>query len=211
MKKCVFLLIFLVNLSVFAQTDFQPTGSFKVEIALPNNATNIAFRDQLQGLVALTPSYQHTFGSTFSVGAGLRYSYFNVNQFKNNVGLSGGMHIAGVFGKIGQEKFYGNFGLDYGVRAGYALNISTTNKLREAGRSPHIFDGGFVEPTIGLALMADERSSFRLALSYAFHGFTLKPGHLGLDDFSGYPDDKLDRFTSFFCIGFGYSYYFGIN
>ena len=209
MKKCLlFVSIVLLSFLNVAQTDFAPRGSFKVELGLPNNATNNAFRELMQGLVVVTPSYQHTFDNSFSMGAGLRYSYFNVNQFKNNAGISGGMHTTGAFGKIGREKFYGNFGVDYGVRIGYTMNISTTNAIQDSLGGPYISDGGFVEPTLGLSLMSSEKSSFRLALSYAFHAFVFKPEHLGLDEFSGLNPDNLDALTTYFTIGFGYSYYF---
>ena len=209
MKKYL-LIIYIVLIAFFnsAQTDFSPTGSFKVELGLPNIATNNAYRDLMQGLVVITPSYQYTFDNSFSLGAGLRYSYFNVNEFKNNAGISGGMHMTGAFGKIGMEKFYGNFGLDYGVRIGYAMNFSTTNAIQDSIGGPYISDGGFVEPTLGLSLMASEKSSFRLALSYAFHAFVFRPEHIGLGDFSSFNEDKLDALSTYFTVGFGYSYYF---
>ncbi|PHR49145.1 MAG: hypothetical protein COA32_03595 [Fluviicola sp.] len=209
MKNCLLIVsIILLSFTNSAQTDFAPTGSFKVELGLPNIATNNAYRELMQGLVVVTPSYQHTFDNTFSIGGGLRYSYFNVNQFKNNAGISGGMHMTGVFGKIGVEKFYGNFGVDYGIRIGYAMNLSTTNAIQDSIGGPYISDGGFVEPTLGLSLMSTENSSFRLALSYAFHAFIFKPEHIGLEDFSGLNPDKLDALSTYFTIGFGYSYYF---
>ena len=123
--------------------------------------------------------------------------------------MSGGAHIAGVFGKIGQEKYYGNFGLDYGVRIGYTMNIFDTNKNNDLLGKPYINDGGFVEPTLGLSLMGNENTSFRLALGYAFHAFQFKPHQMGVDNFSGIDNDRLESITSYFTIGFGYSYYFG--
>lgn len=210
MKQLIFSLLLICSvLTVNAQADFSPSSSFKVEIGLPNNATNYAFRDLMQGLVIVTPSYQYTFENSFSLGAGLRYGFFNVNEFKNNIGMSGGAHIAGVFGKIGQEKYYGNFGLDYGVRIGYTMNIFDTNKNNDLLGKPYINDGGFVEPTLGLSLMGNENTSFRLALGYAFHAFQFKPHQMGVDNFSGIDNDQLESITSYFTIGFGYSYYFG--
>lgn len=194
-----------------AQTDFVPKGSFKVEIALPNNATNTAFRDLMQGLVCVTPSYQHTLDNTLSFGIGLRYNYFDVNEFKNTVGLAGGMHTTGIFGKVGQEKFYGNFGVDYGVRVGYSFNFFDTNMNEEKLDGAYMNDAGFVEPHLGLALTANENTSFRLALGYAFHGFQFRPHQVGLDNFGGVNDDQLNSISTYFTIGFGYSYYFGQN
>ncbi len=207
----IFSILIIANTNSFAQTDFAPKGSFKVEIALPNNATNSAFRDLMQGLVCLTPSYQHTLDNTLSFGFGLRYNYFDVNEFKNTVGLAGGMHTAGVFGKIGQEKFYGNFGVDYGVRIGYSMNFFATNKNEELLGGAYSNDAGFVEPHLGLALTANENTSFRLVLGYAFHGFEFRPNQVGLENFAGVNADQLNAITTYFTIGFGYSYYFGQN
>jgi hypothetical protein len=207
------LIVLALLLSLFfnaqSQVDFAPKSSFKVEIGLPNNVSNVAFRELLQGLVVVTPSFQHTFENTLSIGAGIRYGFFNVNEFKNNVDLTGAIHIAGAFVKVGQEKYYGNFGVDYGVRIGYAANFFATNYNDSLRGKPFISDAVFVEPTLGLSLMATEKTSFRLALGYALHGFKTSPYHMGVDTFSGINNSKLDKNTSYFTIGFGYSYYFG--
>jgi hypothetical protein len=201
-----FLLLF--NLQSVAQADFRPRGSFKIEVGLPNNVTNSAFRDLMQGLAVFTTSYQFTFENTISLGAGLRYNYFNVNEFKNTVDLTGGLHSTGVFGKIGQEKFYGNLGVDYGLRAGYTFNFFDTNKNEEFNNGVYQEGALFLEPHLGLALMASENSSFRLALGYAFNSFQFRPNQVGLENFSGFSDEDLTPITTFFTIGFGYSYYF---
>ncbi len=211
MKQLSALLLFTFGLSsmVYSQKDFTPNGSFKFEIALPNNVTNKAFKELMQGLVVLTPSYQYTFDNSFSIGAGFRYGFFNVNEFKNNIGMNGGLHLAGAFLKIGQEKFYGKFGLDYGVRIGYSMNFFATNKNKELLGKPYVDNGGFVEPIIGLALMASENSSFRLALGYTFNSFKFRPKQMGIDKFSGVDPSTLNEITTYFTIGFGYSFYFG--
>ena len=129
--------------------------------------------------------------------------------FKNNIGLSGGLHILGAFAKVGQEKYYGNFGLDYGVRLGYAFNVFATNKNKEELGAPYVDNSAFIEPTIGLALKSGDNSSFRLAIGYAFHTFKFRPEQAGTDKFSGIDPNKLGRITTYFTIGFGYSYYFG--
>lgn len=210
MKRLIILSILLSSvLTAQSQVDFDPKGSFKVEVGLPNNVSNYAFRDLMQGLVVVTPSYQYTFDNTLSVGAGLRYGFFNVNEFKNNIDMAGGMHIAGLFAKVGREKFYGNLGVDYGVRVGYSFNFFDTNKNEELRGKPYVNDGLFVEPTLGLSLMSTEKTSFRLALGYAMHSFEFTPNQLGIEQFSGMDQSKLDKLTSYFTIGFGYSFYFG--
>lgn len=210
MKQVLFSLLIITSITFsHAQSDFEPNGSFNVEVGLPNNVSNVAFRELLQGLVTITPSYQYTFNNSLSIGAGLRYNYFNINEFKNNIGLKGGLHILGAFAKIGQEKYYGNFGLDYGIRAGYAFNVFSTSSNKENHGGPHIDNSAFIEPVIGLALKSGDQSSFRLTIGYAFHTFDLRPEHLGTEYFSGIDPDKLGKITTYFSIGFGYSYYFG--
>lgn len=210
MKQFIITFIFIGTLfNAQAQIDFSPRSSFKVEIGLPNNVSNNAFKELMQGLLIVSPSYQYTFENSLSIGAGLRYGFFNVNEFKNNIDMSGGMHTAGAFAKIGSEKYYGNFGLDYGVRVGYTTHFFATNKNEDVIGKPYMNDGGFVEPTIGLSLMATERTSFRLALGYAFHAFKFRPHQVGIENFSGIDPDNLDNITTYFTIGFGYSYYFG--
>lgn len=210
MKQVIFLFILICSVfTVQSQVDFVPNSSFKVEVGLPNNVSNYGFRDQMQGLVVVSPSYQHTFDNSFSIGAGLRYGFFNVNEFKNNIDMAGGLHIAGLFAKVGREKFYGNFGVDYGVRIGYTANFFDTNTNQEALGKPFVNDGAFVEPTLGLSLMATENTSFRLSLGYALHSFKFSPNQMGTENFSGIEPSRLDKITSYFTIGFGYSYYFG--
>lgn len=212
MKYYLITLLFIISsFTLVAQAEFEPKGSFNIELGLPNNVSNKAYRELMQGLAIVTPSYQYTFDNSLSLGVGLRYGYFNVNEFKNNIGLTGAAHLTGVFGKIGQEKYYGKFGLDYGVRVGYSMNFFTTNKNKELHGKPYTNDGAFVEPVLGLALTSGERSSFRLSLGYAFHNFRFNPTQVGLDEIAGFKADDYKNITTYFTIGFGYSYYFGIN
>lgn len=201
--------LFFFVFSSYSQVDFEPHGSFKVEIGLPNNISNKGFKELVQGLAVITPSYQYTFTNTFSVGAGLRYGYFNVNEFKNNINLQGGLHMAGAFVKVGQEKYYGNFGVDYGVRIGYMMNFFTTNINKEELGGPYIDNAGFVEPTIGISLKGSEKASYSLALGYAIHMFKFSPHQVGIEEFSGIPPSKLNSLTSYITVSFGYSYFFG--
>jgi hypothetical protein len=211
MKQLASLILILFSWnSGSAQTEeFQPAGSFKAEIGLANNLSNVAFSDLMQGLFNITAGYQYTLPNSLSFGAGVRHNYFTVNQFKNNNDLRGGIHFGGVYGKIGIEKYYGQFGIDIGVRVGYNMIASATNKCKEANEGLTLFDGGFIEPVINLGLLADERSSFYLNLTYALHTIKFNPYHVCEDDFSAYSPEGLDKITTYFVIGFGYSFYFG--
>jgi len=212
MKKFILsIVLFGAALTSYAQVDFMPNSSFKVEIGLPNNSSNKAFRDMMQGLVVITPSYQHTFDNSLSLGAGIRYGFFNVNEFKNNVDLTGALHIAGAFVKVGREKFYGDIGVDYGVRIGYSVNFFDTNYNDTLNGKPFSNESIFIEPTLGLSLMATEKTSFRLALGFTVHDFIFSADQVGIEQFSAYNIDDLGKATSYFTIGFGYSYYFGVK
>jgi hypothetical protein len=209
MKRLVLFISVIGCFSVFGQQEeFQPRGSFKAEIALANNVSNVAFRDLMQGLANVTSGYQYTFPSSLSLGAGVRWNYFAVNQFKNNVDLAGGIHFAGVYGKIGVERYYGQVGIDVGIRGGYNMMFATTNKCKESGGAG-IYDGGFIEPILNIGLLADENQSFYLTTSFAFQTFKFQPFHVCEPTFAAYPAEKLDRITTYFTIGFGYSFYFG--
>lgn len=209
MKSILIVILVVVFSSTFAQQEeFQPRGSFKAEIALANNVSNVAFRDLMQGLANVTTGYQYTFPSSLSVGGGVRWNYFAVNQFKNNVDLSGGIHFGGVYGKVGIERYSGQIGIDAGIRGGYNMMFSTTNKCKESG-GVGIYDGAFIEPVFNVGLLAEENQSFYLTTSFAFHTFKFQPYHLCEQSFPAYEARKLDRITTYFTIGFGYSYYFG--
>lgn len=203
-----FLLLFFVN-SSYSQVDFEPNGSFKVEIGLPNNISNKGFKELMQGLALINSSYQYTFFNTFSVGAGIRYGFFNVKEFKNNIDLKGALHTAGAFLKVGQEKYYGDFGIDYGIRIGYMMNFFSTNKNKELLGGPFIDHGAYVEPNIALSLRGSERTAYSLALGYAIHAFKFTPDKVGIDKFTGIKPSKLNSLTSYITIGIGYSYFFG--
>lgn len=212
--KQIIIFLFLLGvpfIGMAQQSDFEPKGSFNIEVSLPNNTSNKAFKELMQGLVVITPHYQYTFSNTISVGGGLYYGYFNINEFKNNIALAGGLHIGGAFVKIGQEKYYGKFGLDYGVRVGYSMNYFITNKNKDLYDRPYNNDGGFIEPILGLSLMSNDNTSFKLALGYTFHNFKFQPHQVGTDQFSGFSQDDFSKISTYFSIGFGYSYYFGVN
>lgn len=198
-----------MTVSVFGQEIVQPKASFGAEIGLPSQQGNPAFRDIMQGLLTVSPTFQYTLDNGLAAGAGLRYSFFTINEFKIPNKLAGGMHMAGAFVKIGHEKFHSAFGTDFGLRVGYNKIFSVNEECTKLYGRAHSFDAAFVEPHIGLALMADEKSSFRLSLSYVFQGFNFNESHLCLDDLSAYNDEQLSKITHYFTIGFGYSYYFG--
>lgn len=210
MKILISFLLFSFFISqVNGQEVVQPKLSFGAEIGLPSQQGNAAFREIMQGLLTVSPNLQYTLDNGIAFGGGLRYSFFTINEFKVPNKLAGGMHMAGAFAKVGHEKFYSSFGTDFGIRFGYNKIYSINEECTEVHGKAHSFDAGFIEPHVGLALMADEKSSYRLAISYVFQGFAFDAQDLCLDELSAYTDNQLSKGTHYFTIGFGYSYYFG--
>src|SRR5690606_33932602 len=99
-------------------------------------------------------------------------------------------------------------GTDLGVKIGYAQNFATTNLNRSNGNNPVQFDCGFVEPTVGLVLTADEFVSYRLTIGYCIQGYIFKPLMLGTENTGGYEEKEYTKTSQFFTFGFGFTYYF---
>ena len=198
---------------VVGQLDFEPKSSFRVEVGLPATlevATNPAFRDMMQGLANVAMAYQFTFENSLSIGGGVRYSLFNVNEFKNTIDLEGSIHMVGAYGRIGSEKYWGQLGVDYGVNVGYNYSFALTNACRELNRSPNIAEGFYIEPTFGLSYIVDEKNAWTLLnLKYAVHDFRYQPDLMCVENFPGFGADGIAKRTSYLTFGFGYIHYFG--
>lgn len=200
---------------VKAQVDYEPETSIRVELGLPaalEVASNRAFKDLLQGLMNLSVGYQRTFENSFSIGFGARYVLFNVNEFRNNFNLSGQLHFVGGFGRVGFEKYFGNLGIDYGLKWGYAYNISNMNTCVELNGKASISEGGFVEPNFSMQYLVNDSNAFTLVnLAYAFHSMRFQPGTVCVDDFPGLSESDVRNRTSYLTLGFGYTHFFGRN
>lgn len=198
---------------VKAQVDYEPESSLRVELGLPavlEVSTNKGFRDLMQGLANLSIGYQRTFDNNFSIGLGGRYVLFNVNEFRNNFDLSGQLHFVGAYGRVGFEKYYGNLGVDFGVKAGYAFNISNMNTCIDINGEPSITEGGFIEPNFSMQYLVNESNAFTLFnVAYAFHSMRFTPNTVCVEDFPGLNDNDVSNRTSYLTLGFGYTHFFG--
>ena len=199
----------LSSYTLFGQEEsiLIPKGSFKAEVGLSNSVSNVAFRDLMQGISNLSVGYQYTLPNSLSMGIGLKHNYFRVNQYKSNLDLLGGSHFNSVFGKLAYEKYYGQFGLDIGLRAGYNAILSVTNKCQELGENYVLDNSFYLDPVVNLALMVDDKSSFYLNLTYSICNFQFSE-NLICQDLSVYSEEGLNHMTTYFVIGFGYSYFF---
>ena len=199
----------LLSCSSFKAQKLELDDSFVLELGLPNGFSNAPFRNIMQGLVYVSPMYQYTLKSGISLGAGLHYSYFNINQFRINQKIYGGMHNGSAFGKIGFEKFWTpSFATDFSVKIGAVQSAFFTDTLKSQGITYRSTMSTYVEPNLGLCLASDVNASFRLTIGYAFYGFGFNPSYLGLNSSLGYSAADLRKTASFLIVGFGYSRYF---
>jgi hypothetical protein len=209
MRKYWFILIlFIFPLDNFAQTtDIRHT--YNLDLTLPNSMSNKAFEDIMQGLVNASTYYQYTFKNGFNLGAGIRYAYFTINEFRVPEPVSGGLHSGAAFLKLGWQKFFNEtLALDFGVKAGYSQNYFLTNLNDSIGANPFQVNAIYAEPTLSLILMADERTSFRFYLGYGMQDFVFLPSMLGLSTNGGYVGDKIKSKSGYLLFGFGFSFYF---
>ncbi len=212
MKKGIYTLILVVFAWLqgsYTAQDMEIDDSFVFELGLPNGFVNAPFKNIMQGVVYVSPMYQYTLRSGLMFGAGVHYSYFNINQFRINQKISGGMHNGAAFIKLGHEKFWTpSLATDIGVKAGFAQTAFVTDTLKSMGITYNSKQSAYIEPNIGICLAADVNASFRLTIGYAFYGFGYKPWDIGINSDLGYSTSDLNKVSSYLIVGFGYSRYF---
>jgi hypothetical protein len=212
MKKGIYTLILVVFAWLqgsYTAQDMEIDDSFVFELGLPNGFVNAPFKNIMQGVVYVSPMYQYTLRSGLMFGAGVHYSYFNINQFRINQKISGGMHNGAAFIKLGHEKFWTpSLATDIGVKAGFAQTAFVTDTLKSMGITYNSKQSAYIEPNIGICLAADVNASFRLTIGYAFYGFGFKPWDIGINSDLGYSASELNKLSSYLIVGFGYSRYF---
>lgn len=209
MVKYLVILFFSIAPLISEAQVINPKHTFNVELGLPNGFVNKPFKNIMQGLVNVAPYYQYKFKKEIVVGIGIRYSYFAINEFKVSEPTYGGMHSGGVFLKVGWEKFHtDHFATEIGLKFGYTQNYFVSDRNDTLGLNPRIVNSTYLEPSFGLILTADEQSSYRFVVSYAFQGFGFRPDLIGLQTLGGYDPKDFNKVTSFLIVGFGYTYYF---
>jgi len=188
------------------------SNALRIEFGLPGAldlSTNKSFRDFMTGIANTSLGYQYVFESSLSLEIGAKYALFRVNEFRNNFDLSGNVHIAGAYFKVGSDKYYSNWGINYGVKVGYAYNIADVNKCHDAIGESGRTEGWLIEPNFTISYLVDERNSFTiLNLTHTFNKFAFSPQFVCMEDFPAIPPDTYRVRTSFFTFGFGYTYYF---
>ncbi len=207
----ILLFFFGVTLNASAQV-ITPKYTYNVELCLPVAMSNKPFNDFMQGLVGVSTYAQYSFPFHLNVGAGVRYSYFTINEFSVPSPVFGGVHSGSVFGKVGWDKFHNErFATDFGVKVGYSQTFFDTDLNKKAGANPVQIGSSFAEATTAFILTAAENSSYRWVIGYGFQGYGFRPQQIGLSTNGGYDPSKFNRITSYLVVGFGYTYYFGTN
>jgi hypothetical protein len=209
LKHILIILAVIVGISVVDAQSIEPKHTFNIELGLPNGFSNPAFKSIMQGLVSLAPYYQFDFSKHLTLGGGVRYSYFAVNEFKVPSPVYGGVHSVGGFVKLGWQKFHSDrFATDVGLKLGYMQQYFVTDRNDSIGVNPLNVNCFYLEPCLGLILTADEQNSYRFFASYGWSDFGFKPSMIGLETLGGYDPSDFNKITGVLIIGFGYTYYF---
>lgn len=214
MKKIIFTSLFLfVFGGIFSQRQVQQSkSSFKIDLCLPNTVANYAFNRIHNGLADVSMYYQYNVFNGLTVGGGLRYAYFMIDQFSVSNPISGGLHMPSAFLKVGYEKFTTDrFAYEWSLNSGYTYAVSSNDSTKAILGEPFIDQDVFIQPKLGLYLIADQSAAFSLILSYTWFLNNFRPEYHAQDGFSGTGMKPSDwaGVTQFFSVGFGYSHYFG--
>lgn len=211
MKKIYSILLFVLIFGNYSNAQsITPKYSFNVELCLPVAMTNETFDDFMQGLVGVSTYGQYSFPFHLNVGAGIRYSYFTINEFSVPSPVFGGVHSGSAFVKVGYDKFHNDrFATDFGLKAGYSHTFFDTDLNKQAGVNPVDIGSTFAEFTAAAILTATEKSSYRWIIGYGMQGFGFSPQKIGLQTNGGYDPANFNNITTYLVVGFGYTYYFG--
>ena len=211
MRITIAILAYLFCLQFSRAQKIEPKFTFNVELGLPVAISNKPFQDIMQGLACGSIYGQYSLPFHLNFGLGARYTLFTVNEFSLPASspVSGQIHTAGGFVKIGWDKFHNNrFATDFGVKVGYSMNFVTTDANEDLGVGTVQMDAILIEPTLGLILTADEKNSYRLNIGYCIQGYGFSPYRIGLQSDAGYDAAEFNKLTQYLVVGFGYTYYF---
>lgn len=196
---------------LFSKGQIEPKHTFTTEVGMPVPMANTVFKGMMKSIVSCSPYYQYRFKNSFTIGAGLNYTYLQIDRFKVPTAqpAAGGFHSAGLFGKIGHEKFHNEqFATDFGIRFGYTQSYFQTDFNDSLYGKPLQVNSISVTPSLGLILSVDEFSSYRFFLGYTFQGFGFSPQRLGISTNAGYDPSNFSKPTQYLVFGFGFTHYF---
>ena len=219
----LFVLCFTANL--FAQVEEGTTEpkeqkvkiptfrmNIKGDFKLPTPTFNKAFAKTVGGIADASLSFNFPLTQKIHIGAGFRYTYFQINDLILNSNTNANIQVYSPFIRIGFEK-YANAKLIYGfgVRTGYSfLNFfsSTFDNNDSLNCTPRQM-GLILEPEFTIGLMAGENVAFSLQLSYNIIFAEYTSSNVCLPNFSGLAASDSKGKYQFFCAGFGFTAFLG--
>jgi hypothetical protein len=210
MKRLLgFIFIGVVYSASFGQ--MEPKYTFNVELGMPVPTSNKSFSGIMKGVFCLSPYFQYRLPNSLAFGAGLQYTYLQINPFKVPASepAVGGLHGGGAFVKVSHEKFHGDqFATDFGVKFGYTQTYFITDLNETKLGKPLMVNSVTISPMLGLILSVDEFSSYRFTLGYSLQGYGFSPHRLGISTNGGYDVASFEKPTQYLVFGFGFTHYF---
>lgn len=208
-----FVLLF-AGLQVQAQEKaYEPKGSFSVDVGIPALGQNYSFKRIMEGLFNGGVTYQYNLFKGITVGAGAKYSFFDMNTFAlNNADWRGGLHMPAGYLRLAYEKFTTErVSLSAGMKIGYSYMISANDSCKTAMGKPYTYGTFFMEPQIEALMLTgkSDAGGFSFVLGYNFYFADFGPEYLCMDEFPNLSEEDYKGITRFLSIGFGYRYYFG--
>ncbi len=198
----------------FAQEKrFEPKGSFGVDAGIPTLGRNYAFRHVMEGLFNGGISLHYNLFKGFTLGGGVKYSFFNINTYAlNNSKWKGGLHMPAPYLRLSFERFTTErISISAGVKVGYAAMISINDSCKNATGEAVILGSLFFEPQVEALMLVGPSSAdgFSFVLGYNIYARPFTPGFLCMSELPNLEAEDYVGFTGFLSIGFGYRYYFG--
>jgi hypothetical protein len=208
---CFFFSVFF-PLYFGAQTTAPKLGKFLVsgEVNLPISSGNPLFKTWVQGLGGAGASARYRFQEQWVLGLGVQYSYFIINEFRVPEKIRGNAQFLSGYLEFGYEKNHNAvFSSSFTMRTGYSQIFFASSEFKKKEIKNSAVEAFFIQPTMSLALMADEISSFRFSLGLAFQGFAMNPSRIAAVSTGGFALKDYRRNTNYVFIGLGYTHYFG--
>ncbi|MFN3343871.1 MAG: hypothetical protein ACK40M_14335 [Flavobacteriales bacterium] len=225
MKKALFgFLLFAFPFVLAAQEEGETSGNVRPEkipdiryglkgsFKLPTPIKNKAFTSVIDGIADANLSFHYPFLRHFYFGAGYRYSYFQINDFRAKADLNANLQIHSPFAVLGFERFATPRFL-YGVslRSGYSMlhfksNTCLSNNPEGKGAGQ---EAVFIEPEFTLELMSGENMAFSFVTSWTWILDEFGAENICLSNFSGLTADDSKGYYQFISVGFGFTVFLG--
>lgn len=182
--------------------------NIKGDFKLPTPVFNKAFAKTVGGVADASVSLHYPIQNKFHIGAGFRYTFFQINDLVINSKTNANLQILSPFVRFSFEKFVTpNLTCGFGIRTGYSmLNFysNTFNQNDTLVCEPRQ-QSLFLEPEFTIGLMAGENLYFSFILSHNIIFSEYGSKNVCLPNFSGLSASDSKGNYQFFCAGFGFT------